>query len=294
MKQEQIDLMKNGKGFIAALDQSGGSTPKALADYGITETEFETEAEMFDLIHAMRTRVITSPEFSSEYILASILFKQTMRSKIEGKYTADYLWQEKGILPILKVDQGKEEKKNGVQLMQEMTELDQLLAEAKKYNIFGTKMRSVIHSANQKGIKEIVAQQFRYGKKIYEAGFIPILEPEVNINSQDKLESEKMLKEEILKLLQTLDNEKYIFKLSIPSEANFYQEIIEHPNVVRVVALSGGYSQTDAVTKLAENKNMIASFSRALLQDLQVEQSEQEFNHNLKTAVEKIYQASIT
>lgn len=294
MKQEQIDLIKNGKGFIAALDQSGGSTPKALADYGITETEFETEKEMFDLIHAMRTRVITSPSFSAEYILASILFKQTMRSKIEGKYTADYLWQEKGILPILKVDQGKEKKKNGVQLMKEMTELDQLLAEAKKYNIFGTKMRSVIDSANQKGIKQIVAQQFEYGKKIYEAGLIPILEPEVNINSQDKLESEKILKAEILKSLQALDTEKYIFKLSIPTEANFYQEIIEHPNVVRVVALSGGYSQTDAVTKLAKNKNMIASFSRALLQDLQVDQSEQEFNNNLKKAVEKIYQASIT
>ncbi|MGM0499073.1 MAG: fructose bisphosphate aldolase [Bacillota bacterium] len=294
MIQKQIDLMKNGKGFIAALDQSGGSTPGALEGYGIAEAEYETEEEMFDLIHAMRTRVITSPSFSSEHILGAILFKQTMNNKMEGKYTADYLWEEKGILPILKVDQGTENKKNGVQLMKPMTKLDQLLAEAKKYNIFGTKMRSIIHQANPEGIKDIAAQQFEYGKKIYEAGFIPILEPEVNIKSDDKIESEKILKEEILKLLQDLDDEQYIFKLSIPSQANFYQEIIEHPNVVRVVALSGGYSQEAAVNKLAENHNMIASFSRALLQDLRVDQSDEEFDKTLKDAVVKIYKASIT
>lgn len=294
MDQKQIDLMKNGKGFIAALDQSGGSTPGALEGYGITETDYETEAEMFDLIHAMRTRVITSPSFTSEHILGSILFKHTMNNKMEGKYTADYLWEEKGILPILKVDQGKEDKENGVQLMKPMTKLDELLKEAKKHNIFGTKMRSVIHSANTKGIKEIVAQQFEYGKKIYDAGFIPILEPEVNIKSEDKSKSEEILKEEIMKLLENLDNEKYIFKLSIPSETNFYKEIIEHPNVVRVVALSGGYSQKDAVNKLSKNHNMIASFSRALLQNLMVNQSDQEFDKELKDAVVKIYKASIT
>jgi len=294
MNKKQIDLMKNGEGFIAALDQSGGSTPGALADYGIAEAEYETEAEMFKLIHEMRTRVITSPAFSSDQILAAILFKQTMNNKMEGKYTADYLWEEKGILPILKVDQGTENKENGVQLMKPMTKLDQLLEEAKKHNIFGTKMRSIIHSANPKGIKDIVAQQFEYGKKIYNAGFIPILEPEVNIKSEDKIESEKILKEEILKLLQELDDGKYIFKLSIPSQADFYQEIIEHPNVVRVVALSGGYSQEAAVNKLSENHNMIASFSRALLQDLYVDQSKEEFNNTLKDAVIKIYKASIT
>lgn len=292
MNKKQIDLMKNGKGFVAALDQSGGSTPGALEGYGIKEDEYKTEKEMFDLIHAMRKRVITSPSFSSEQILAAILFKHTMNNKMEGKYTAEYLWEEKGILPILKVDQGKEEKENGVQLMKPMTKLDDLLKEAKKHNVFGTKMRSVIHSANPKGIKDIVAQQFEYGKKIYDAGFIPILEPEVNINSKDKLESEKILKEEILKLLQDLEDEKYIFKLSIPSQADFYKEIIEHPNVVRVVALSGGYSQEDAVDKLSENHNMIASFSRALLQDLNVEQSDKEFDRVLKDAVMKIYKAS--
>ena len=294
MNKKQIDLMKNGEGFIAALDQSGGSTPGALEDYGIAEAEYETEAEMFKLIHEMRTRVITSPAFSSEQILAAILFKQTMNNKMEGKYTADYLWEEKGILPILKVDQGTENKENGVQLMKPMTKLEQLLEEAKNHNIFGTKMRSIIHSANPKGTKDIAAQQFEYGKKIYDAGFIPILEPEVNIKSEDKFESEKILKEEILKLLQELDDEKYIFKLSIPSQADFYQEIIEHPNVVRVVALSGGYSQEAAVNKLSENHNMIASFSRALLQDLYVDQSKEEFNNALKDAVIKIYKASIT
>ncbi|RAK04155.1 fructose-bisphosphate aldolase [Halanaerobium saccharolyticum] len=294
MTKKQIELMKNGKGFIAAMDQSGGSTPGALEDYGISESEYDTEAEMFDLVHAMRTRVITSPSFSSEYILGAILFKHTMNNKMKGKYTADYLWEEKGILPILKVDQGTENKENGVQLMKPMTKLDDLLAEAEKHNIFGTKMRSIIHSANPEGIKDIVSQQFEYGKKIYDAGFIPILEPEVNINSKDKLESEIILKEEILKLLKNLNNEQYIFKLSLPSQADFYQEIIEHPNVVRVVALSGGYSQEVAVNKLSENHNMIASFSRALLQNLTVDQSEKDFDKELKDAVVKIYNASVT
>jgi fructose-bisphosphate aldolase class I len=294
MNKKQIELMKNGKGFIAAMDQSGGSTPGALEDYGIKESEYETEAEMFNLVHAMRTRVITSPSFRSEEILGAILFKHTMNNKMEGKYTADYLWKEKGILPILKVDQGTEEKENGVQLMKKMTKLEDLLAEAEKHNIFGTKMRSIIHSANPEGIKDIVAQQFGYAKKIYEAGFIPILEPEVNIEIKDKSEAEMILKKEILKLLHYLDDEQYIFKLSLPSESDFYQEIIEHPNVLRVVALSGGYSQEVAVNKLSENHNMIASFSRALLQNLRVDQSEEEFDKKLKDSVTKIYNASIT
>ena len=295
MNKKQYDVMKNEKGFIAALDQSGGSTPGALKGYGISESEYNGTEEMFDLIHQMRSRVITSPVFSSEHILGAILFKQTMERKVEGKYTADYLWEEKGILPILKVDQGKEDKKNGVQLMKEMTELDELLKKAKKYNVFATKMRSVIHSADAKGIKEIVAQQFEYGKRISEAGFVPILEPEVNINSQDKAECEKIMKKEIMQNMKDLDDEHLIiFKLTLPSQPDFYKELIEHPNVVRVAALSGGYSQKEAVDKLAENHGMIASFSRALLQDLNVDQTDEEFDQVLKDAIVKIYNASIT
>ncbi len=295
MNMEMFDFMKNAKGFIAALDQSGGSTPGALKGYGISEDQYDSEEEMFDLIHQMRTRVITSPSFSSEHIIGAILFKQTMERKMEGKFTADYLWQEKGVVPILKVDQGKEDKKNGVQLMKEMTKLDELLKEAKKYNIFATKMRSVIHSADQKGIKKIVAQQFEYGKKIAKAGFVPILEPEVSIKSEAKAESEKIMKEEIKKHLAKLkEDEIIIFKLTPPEEANFYRELIEHPNVLRVAALSGGYSQKVAAEKLAANKGMIASFSRALLQDLHVDQSDQEFDEVLKQAIAKIYKASIS
>jgi fructose-bisphosphate aldolase class I len=295
MNKKQYDVMKNEKGFIAALDQSGGSTPGALKGYGISESEYNGTEEMFDLIHQMRSRVITSPVFSSEHILGAILFKQTMERKVEGKYTADYLWEEKGILPILKVDQGKEGKKNGVQLMKEMTELDELLKKAKKYNVFATKMRSVIHSADAEGIKEIVAQQFEYGKRISEAGFVPILEPEVNINSQDKAECEKIMKKEIMQNMKDLDDEHLIiFKLTLPSQPDFYKELIEHPNVVRVAALSGGYSQKEAVDKLAENHGMIASFSRALLQDLNVDQTDEEFDQVLKDAIVKIYNASIS
>jgi len=218
-----------------------------------------------------------------------------MERKMKGKFTADYLWEEKGVVPILKVDQGKKDKKNGVQLMKEMTKLDDLLKEAKKYNIFATKMRSVIYSADQKGIKDIVAQQFEYGKKISSAGFVPILEPEVSIKSEAKAECEKIMKKEIKKHLTELTEDQIIiFKLTPPEEANFYRELIEHPNVLRVAALSGGYSQKVAVEKLSANKGMIASFSRALLQDLHVEQSDDEFDEVLKKAIAKIYEASIT
>ncbi len=295
MNKKQYDVMKNAKGFIAALDQSGGSTPGALKGYGISEDEYDSTEEMFDLIHQMRTRVVTSPAFTSEHIIGAILFKQTMERKVEGKYTADYLWDEKGIVPILKVDQGKEDKKNGVQLMKEMTGLDDLLKKAKKYNVFATKMRSVIHSANTEGIREIVVQQFEYGKRISEAGFVPILEPEVNIHSEDKADSEKIMKKEIMKHLKDLsDDQIIIFKLTLPSEPEFYKELIEHPNVLRIAALSGGYSQKDAVDKLAANHSMIASFSRALLQDLNVDQSDEEFDKVLKDAIAKIYKASIS
>lgn len=295
MNKKQFNVMKNNKGFIAALDQSGGSTPGALEGYGIAEDQYENTEEMFDLIHQMRTRVVTSPAFSSEHILGAILFKQTMERKVKGKYTADYLWEEKGIVPILKVDQGKEDEKNGVQLMKEMTELDDLLKKAKKYNIFATKMRSVIHSADAQGIKDIVAQQFKYGKIISEAGFIPILEPEVNIHSDDKAECERIMKEEINKNMKDLDDDHIIiFKLSLPTETNLFKELIEHPNVLRVAALSGGYSQKEAAAKLEKNKGMIASFSRALLQELHVDQSDEEFDKVLKEAVNKIYKASIS
>lgn len=295
MNKKQFNVMKNNKGFIAALDQSGGSTPGALEGYGIAEDQYENTEEMFDLIHQMRTRVVASPAFSSEHILGAILFKQTMERKVKGKYTADYLWEEKGIVPILKVDQGKEDEKNGVQLMKEMTELDDLLKKAKKYNIFATKMRSVIHSADAQGIKDIVAQQFKYGKIISEAGFIPILEPEVNIHSDDKAECERIMKEEINKNMKDLDDDHIIiFKLSLPTETNLFKELIEHPNVLRVAALSGGYSQKEAVAKLEKNKGMIASFSRALLQELHVDQSDEEFDKVLKEAVNKIYKASIS
>ncbi|MCC3145296.1 fructose bisphosphate aldolase [Halanaerobium sp. Z-7514] len=295
MNKKQFERMMNGRGFIAALDQSGGSTPGALEGYGIAEDEYDSEDEMFDLIHQMRTRVITSPAFTSQKILGAILFKETMERSMEGMPTGDYLWEEKGVIPFLKVDEGKEELEDGVQLMKEMTELDQLLESAKENNIFGTKMRSVIHSANPEGIKKIVEQQFEYGKKIVEAGFVPILEPEVNIDIEDKAEAEAILKDEILKQLEKLESDKILmFKLSIPDEADFYTELIEHPQVLRVVALSGGYSQEEAVDKLSENHGLIASFSRALLQDLHVEQSDEEFDQVLKDAADKIYQASIT
>ncbi|MGM0603963.1 MAG: fructose bisphosphate aldolase [Bacillota bacterium] len=295
MNQKQFELMRDGKGFIAALDQSGGSSPKALAGYGIPEDQYDSEEKMFDLIHKMRARIISSPSFKSDQILGAILFKQTMERDVEGIKTADYLWDKKGIIPFLKVDQGKEKREDDVLLMKPMTELDDLLEKAKKYNIFGTKMRSVIKRANPVGIKRIVEQQFDYGKKIVDAGFVPILEPEVDIHSKDKAESEKIMKKEILKYLDQLSDEEFIMlKLSIPDKKDFYRDLIEHPNVLRVVALSGGYSQKEAVEKLAENHGLIASFSRALLQNLHVDQTEEEFDAELKDAVEKIYKASIT
>lgn len=295
MNQKQAEIMRNGKGFIAALDQSGGSTPKALRGYGISEDQYNNEEEMFDLVHEMRTRIVTSPAFTSEYILAAILFEQTMDREVEGLYTGDYLWEKKGILPILKVDKGLADLENGVQMMKPITDLDSKIERAKKRNIFGTKMRSVIKKANNEGIKKIVEQQFEYGKKIADSGLVPILEPEVDIKSKDKGESEKILREEILKNLGTLSKDQVVmFKLSLPDEDNFYKEIIENPQVMRVVALSGGYSREEAVNKLERNHNLIASFSRALLEGLDVSQSDEEFNNMIKNSIEKIYKASIS
>ncbi|MFD2924553.1 fructose bisphosphate aldolase [Halobacillus naozhouensis] len=293
MNNKQFGKIKNGNGFIAALDQSGGSTPKALAAYGVPEDSYSGEDEMFDLVHEMRTRIITSPAFNSDHILGAILFEQTMDREIEGKYTADYL-ADKGIVPFLKVDKGLAEKENGVQLMKPINNLDETLRRANERNIFGTKMRSVIHEPNSSGIKAVVEQQFEVGKRIIASDLIPIIEPEVNIHSEDKEKSEEILRDEIIKHLNDLtEDENVMLKLTIPTTANAYKELIEHPRVVRVVALSGGYSRTEANEKLKENDGLIASFSRALSADLNANQSEEEFNTALKNAVDSIYDASV-
>lgn len=292
MNQEQAQRMTNGKGFIAALDQSGGSTPKALAAYGIAADSYQGEDEMFNLVHQMRTRIITSPAFSKEHILGAILFEQTMDREIEGKKTGDYLWDVKGIVPFLKVDKGLAAEDNGVQLMKPMPGLDDLLKRAVERHIFGTKMRSVIKKANREGIKAIVDQQFEIGEKISRAGLVPIIEPEVDIHITDKAEAEAILKEEILKHLEKVEK-PVMLKLSIPSKDNFYEELIRHPKVMRVVALSGGYSRDEANELLARNHGLIASFSRALAEGLSAQQSDAEFNAMMKDSVDKIYAASI-
>ncbi|MFD2638879.1 fructose bisphosphate aldolase [Piscibacillus salipiscarius] len=293
MNENHFNQMKTKGGFIAALDQSGGSTPKALAAYGVTEDQYTNEDEMFDLVHQMRTRIITSPAFSSDKIIGAILFEQTMDREIEGKYTGDYL-AEKGVVPFLKVDKGLADQENGVQMMKPIHDLDETLRRANERKMFGTKMRSVIHEANQEGIKAVVDQQFEIGKRIIEAGLVPIIEPEVNINSQDKEQAEEMLKEELLKHLNELsDDQNVMLKLTIPTKANLYKELIDHPNVVRVVALSGGYSREEANEKLKDNDGLIASFSRALASDLHVNQSDEEFNEKLQKAVNSIHDASV-
>ncbi len=291
---EQLVRMHTGKGFIAALDQSGGSTPKALKLYGIDESQYHNDDEMFDLVHEMRTRIMTSPAFTSEHILAAILFENTMDRKVEGEYTADYLWLKKGILPILKVDKGLAELAHGVQLMKPIPDLDDLLKRAKERHIFGTKMRSVIKQADEEGIKAIVDQQFEVGLRIYAAGFVPILEPEVDIFAADKEKSEAILKREIKRHLSLLEDDvRVMFKLSIPSADGFYSDLMEDQHVVRVVALSGGYSRDEANERLSRNPGLIASFSRALSQGLNVNQTPAEFDQLLKTSIDSIYQASI-
>lgn len=294
MNEKQLDIMKNKKGFIAALDQSGGSTPKALKAYGINEDGYKNEDEMFTLVHDMRTRIIKSPAFNSDKILGAILFEQTMDREIDGKYTADYLWEEKGVVPFLKVDKGLEELENGVQLMKPIDNLDETLKRANERHIFGTKMRSVIQEANTTGIKEVIDQQFEVGQKIFDAGLIPILEPEVDINSPTKAEAEAIMKEEILKHLDELKGDTLVMlKVTIPTEDDFYRELIDHERVVRVVALSGGYSRDDANKKLTKNPGLIASFSRALVENALYSQSEEEFNEEMEKAVGGIYDASI-
>ncbi len=282
-----------GPGFIAALDQSGGSSPTALAAYGIEEGAWGGDQEqMFAMIHGMRTRIIVNPKFD-ERVSGAILFERTMNSEIEGMPTAQYLAEKKNIVPFLKVDEGLEEEVNGVQLMKEMKGLTERLKSATSHGIFGTKMRSVIQSANPEGVAAIVAQQFAVGGIILDAGLMPILEPEVNIKSEDKAACEVLLREELLSHLDALGDVQVMLKLTLPEEANFYSDVIAHPNVLRVVALSGGYTRDEANTKLSENDNMTASFSRALVQDLRVDQSEEEFTAALDTAIQSIYEASV-
>ena len=287
--------MHTGKGFIAALDQSGGSTPKALRLYGIAEDAYHSDEEMFDLVHEMRTRILTCPSFTSEHILAAILFENTMERKGNNEYTADYLWNQKGILPILKVDKGLAPLENGVQLMKEIPQLEELLERAKQRHIFGTKMRSVIRESNTDGIRAIVEQQFAIGKRICAAGLVPILEPEGDITASDKADCEVLLKAEIKKHLAKLTADEIImFKLTIPSVDGFYTELMNDPHVLRIVALSGGYTRDEANERLARNPGLIASFSRALSQGLCVTQSDDEFEALLKSSIQSIYDASIT
>ena len=293
MNQEQFNRMKNDDGFIAALDQSGGSTPKALKAYGIDEDQYSNEEEMFDLVHKMRSRIITSPSFNKERVLAAILFEQTMDRTIDGKYTGDYL-ADKGIVPFLKVDKGLADEEHGVQLMKPMPDLDDLLSRAVERNIFGTKMRSNILEADESGIKAVVEQQFEIGKRTVASGLVPIIEPEVSIHAEDKEQIEEILKNEIMNHLNQLNDDEYVMlKLTIPTQANLFKELIDHPQVIRVVALSGGYTRRQANDKLKENEGLIASFSRALASDLKEELTDDEFNTSLDSAVEDIFDASV-
>jgi fructose-bisphosphate aldolase class I len=292
---QQLERIRNGKGFIAALDQSGGSTPKALSLYGIAETEYSGEAQMFDLIHAMRTRMIKSPAFSGDRVLGAILFEGTMDREIDGVGSAQYLWDKKQVIPFLKVDKGLAEESNGVQVMKPMPDLDALLTRAVSRGIFGTKMRSVIKLANHDGIAAVVAQQFAVGRQIIAHGLVPIIEPEVDIKSPQKAEAEAMLRDAIAaELDKQPSSQPVMLKLTLPSTANFYANLIAHPSVLRVVALSGGYSRNDANQKLSENHGMIASFSRALTEGLSAKQSDAEFNAMLDATIAGIYAASIT
>lgn len=295
MNNEMYEIIKNKKGFIAALDQSGGSSSKTLKAYGIDESEYNTEEEMFDLIHEMRKRVFTSKAFTNEHIIGAILFEKTMLSKVNDEYTADYLWNEKRIVSFLKVDKGLAEQANGVKLMKEIPTLAEELREAREKNVFGTKMRSVIYEANEEGIRTVVKQQFEFAKQICDAGLVPIIEPEVDINAPEKEKCEEILKSEVKKQLDSWNEEdKIMFKFTIPTVANHYLDLYDYSCVVRIVALSGGYDVDKAVELLSQNNRMIASFSRALLQDLNVHQTQEEFDAKLNDVIVKIYNASIS
>ncbi len=292
--KKQLDKMRNAPGFIAALDQSGGSTPKALGLYGVGSDAWSNEDEMFDVVHQMRTRIITAPAFGGDRILGAILFENTMDREIEGQPTASYLWDVKNVVPILKVDKGLDAEDHGVQLMKPMPGLAELLGKAKKNGIFGTKMRSVIKQANPKGIEAIVDQQFDIGRQIVAAGFVPIIEPEVDIHCPDKAEAEAILHRQIMAHLDKLDDQLVMLKLTLPEKDNLYHDCIKHQNCVRVVALSGGYSREEANERLARNNGMVASFSRALSEGLTAQQSDEEFNATLDASIASIFAASKT
>ena len=295
MKKEQLQKIKTHPGFIAALDQSGGSTPKALEAYGIKEDAWSNDDEMFAIVHQMRRRILTSPSFTGERILAAILFENTMDRDVEGKPTADYLWNVKNVVPFLKVDKGLAAEKDGVQAMKPIPELDALLDKAKAKRIFGTKMRSVIKHANQRGIEQIVSQQFELAERINAIGLVPIIEPEVDIHCPEKAQAEALLKKGILDKLNKLPaGQVVMLKLTLPDKDNLYTDCIRHPNVLRVVALSGGYTQAEANDRLRRNHGMVASFSRALLEGLTAQQSDAEFNAMLDASIQSIYDASIT
>jgi fructose-bisphosphate aldolase class I len=295
MNQDQLARMRSGDGFIAALDQSGGSTPKALRLYGIEENEYSGDAQMFDLIHGMRSRMVTSPSFGGNRVLGAILFEGTMDRDIEGQGSADYLWKTKGVIPFLKIDKGLADDADGVQLMKPMPELDALLAKGASKGIFGTKMRSVIKEANKAGIDAVVAQQFAVGRQILAAGLVPIIEPEVDITSSTKKEAEVLLKAALLVELNAQPaDQPVMLKLTLPEVDDFYQELVKHPSVLRVVALSGGYSREESNQRLSRNHGVIASFSRALTEGLSAKQSEAEFNATLDSTIQGIFDASRT
>ena len=293
-RDDQLAKVRTQDGFIAALDQSGGSTPKALELYGVDESAYANDEEMFDQVHAMRCRICESPAFTGERILGAILFEMTLDRDIAGKNAAEYLWQEKNVAPFLKVDKGLADEEGGVQMMKPMPDLAPLLDKANARGVFGTKMRSVIKRASEKGIKAVVDQQFEIGKQICAAGLVPIIEPEVDINAPDKAEAEAMLSQEILAQLDALGDQDVMLKLTLPEETNLYAEHIAHDRIVRVVALSGGYSREEANRRLTANNGMIASFSRALSEGLNVNQSAEEFNGMLNSSIESIFQASRT
>jgi fructose-bisphosphate aldolase class I len=294
-QQAMLEKIKNSAGFIAALDQSGGSTPKALKLYGVDETAYSNDDEMFSAVHAMRSRIVTAQAFNGLRVLGAILFENTLDREVSGKSSAHYLWQEKHVVPFLKVDKGLADEENGAQVMKPIPNLNDLLAKANQQNVFGTKMRSVIKMANHAGISAVVEQQFNVGKQIIAAGLIPIIEPEVDIHSPQKAAAEALLKTDIFNQLEQLaDDQLVMLKLTLPEQANFYSELVKHPNVLKVVALSGGYTRDDANQKLTANNGMIASFSRALTQGVSAQQSDQQFNQTLDVTIESIYQASIT
>jgi len=295
MNEEQLERMRHGHGFIAALDQSGGSTPRALRLYGIPETAYADEAEMFDLVHAMRTRIMTSPAFSGDRILGAILFEMTMERTVGGKGTAEHLWQDKGIVPFLKVDHGLEDESHGTRLMRPMPDLDDVLRRAIAHGVFGTKMRSVIGLADRIGIESVVAQQFDVARQIIDAGLVPIIEPEVDIRSDQKEAAEDLLRETLLRHLDQLDADSHVMlKLTLPEQDGLHTPLVAHPRVLRVVALSGGYSRAEAVERLSRQHGVVASFSRALTEGLDVDQTPDQFDRTLDASIASIYRAALT